>query len=484
MKESWFHNLPKRFHADKAEVPEHLWDRIADGLFESKIKSRFESNSEEAVPHALQEKMLQQFDAPAKLVKTGFMRSTWTYVIGTAASLVLVFGSYFLWNQTRPTQVSISLNTSDSEANTRPNRTGKTVNNEKNPLISGEAATELPRNIPQKKFSAHESLNNAESQAINSFGFGGNPTQNVKIPMNAEAGSREYSMMNAQNSYPDLPQEWARLDVVCLELKPTPIYLNMEALHYPLPGNSKHNFFKKPSSNVWQFAIWKQVMGPNLTKEKEHGTLSLTPMQRQFGLSARLGKRNGINMGFGVFKSRSLYRANIQNAPFFKTPLRVNPSRKYIAVKSSYYNRELPEKSGVFVPNGFRIDDTLNFFRVNYSESFEIQAVEVPLYLGYAIHRGSWRFFPSLGGRVFLPSKINSEVFVEVLNPQKTQFALINEHEVKSRLSLQPFAQMELQFQVSKKWLLSANALLPFRNKRQEDAGSDYRAQLGLCYEF
>ncbi len=485
MKESWFHKLPKRFQADETEVPEHLWDRIADGVFESKIRERFESHAEEPVPQALQEKVLKQFDIPAvPLAKTGSMQVIWTSAIGVAASVLLVFGAHALWNKTRRIEAPIALETANSQGNLSSDPAENTAKSVIDLRLSDKASSEPMGNIPQKKIDATLPLKYSKTQGLSTYVFGGNPTQNGKIPTNPEAGSRKDSMPDNPNFYGDLPQEWALVDAVSRELKRAHIYTDLEAVSYPLQGSAKPNLLKIPRSHVWQFAVWKQVLGPNFIKESGHGTVNFKPMQRQYGISARVGKRNGFNVGIGVFKSRSLYTANIEDVPFFKTPLRVNPNRKNIAVKSSYYNRELPGEAGVFVPNGFRTDDTLNFFRVNYSEYFELQGVEVPLYVGYAYARGPWRVFPTLGGRVLLPSKVNSEVVVEVLNPQKTRLALQNQHEVKSRLNLQPFAQLELQYQISPRWLLSANALLPLRKERVEDAGPDFRAQLGLCYEF
>lgn len=486
MKSNWLHIIKERLLKDQVKPPADLWNQVADSLWEDNLRQEFSKEHVDPPTHISQSilKNIQSFSVQSSLGLKTVISKVAAAIIGVVSIATTLYVALNSDNDNVPLAAeSASLNGASDTDSSSPSHSNPKKFNPIQPVVSDSLAFfEGNKTTPVTQFGVNAS-DGVQALPIS-------PETN-----NKEASGSEHSSVIGSNELGiiERPAQNVTFAVDTFELHYLAFRSKILAATEILAPQTDNNPIKpliqgrmngaKVKNMEFGMGVSYKLEGPKLVKETRFKYLEFMPFQRIYGVDASW-KKGMWHWGMSAYRAQSNYALTLTDVPFYRSPVRVVPPRRLVIVKSEYHNKEIQTEISNFIPNGTRPDDTVNYYRINYSENWKAKGFDIPFYGGVILNLGRLQLMPGIGGTLWIARQFESSLKIEVQNPMKSTFEFQNEHVITGKRRWNYFAQLQAHYRVYKNFSISANAMMPFiEGKPNWDPGA-LQWQGGLYVNF
>lgn len=433
MNDRWLNSIRDRLQGENSTPPESLWEKIDDSLWENTLKNKVSNSPNQAPNTSLREHILRKRFTNLNLTNYSSL------LLKSAATLSVIggLGYYFITNKTE--KVSNY-------------KTSATQSLSESPIIS-----QTPKGIDA------ENKSNKNSPALSSFSS--KPaTDRRRVVLNPNTSLNSKPIIETVVPQ-ELPNQEMRStfyeSLIARSLEPIPLVgfsTGIKPIH--LPYQSKH--VKNNSTPIsYSIGFEKQIKGAQTMHQKEKLTLSKSPIQRDFGISIAANIKDKWAIKTGLYTAKSSYKREFKNTPFFKTPVKIRPTKRLIKISAEHFSREIDATNVDLFPRNVSPTDTLKYYRINYIENVNFSYWEVPITLGYqtSFHRLS--FGINLGGRFLVTRKVDALFELAIKNPANQSFQFEHSKATLGKSFFQGFIELQNGFKITRHLEIIGNLLIP-----------------------
>ena len=434
MSKNWLDIIRTQFSEDKVTPPDASWENISEDLWTKNIERKLQETNQTEPPNHLSKDIFQ------KIPHSGTGATTFLKVSAGILGVVASVSAVIFYTQKPP----------DTDQKTIPSivKMNESINGNRSPLLNNTGQHEVIQEgtssssnykLTSELNSSFLSENNRHSATKSNTQIASSPTENQemyqfqKINQNIVGKTLEASII----------PEWI-IETRSLNLKP---YTGQK---------------RKPNHTFqWSIGIEKQVKSAYREHSGERYFSSKTPVQRDYGAHFGILLNNHWRFKTGLYTAKSSYKRDFKNTPFFKTPVKIRPTKRLIKISAEHFSREIDATNVELFPRNVSPADTLKYYRINYLENVNFSYWEVPITLGYQTSYHRLSFGINLGGRIFITRKVDALFELAIKNSANQSFQFQYSKAALGKSFFQGFIELQSGFKITRHLEISGNLLIP-----------------------
>lgn len=467
MIDNWEHIVKNKFQNETLTPPPQLWEGINDNSWTQKIKQKSELAPNPSVPTHLTQKVFLQNQIQTFFSGLGLKAAAIFIGVGTSA-----VGWYYVNHKSPASQpinspIQERVTAFDHSESPSSTQSSSTQNIEKPGSLRYPNSTNNPELISRNTGNKTPLplLVNRNPEISNT------PT----IPIESKTFENTNERVPEIELYSQLLQKH--------EFEPFGPFINSK---YDSKSNHNRSSHLKPQIQMYA-GVKKSLNTINYINSKERLQYQHTPIQRNQGVNIGAILKNHWILETGLFQSYAKSTINLYGVPFYKTPIKINPQRKILELKSPFNEGIIDVSKTEMLPPGANWRDSSKFYKVNFIENHYVDFLEIPLSIGYQMQVKRFFLSAQFGGLLYIPRNLQSDYSIEIINPQKTIFSGTKEKSVRNKYLYQGFAQLQIGYRITPAIAANFNAYLPGlsdNNPNKALSTDNLRFQMGLNYYF
>ena len=464
MIDNWEHIIKNKFQNETLNPPPQAWESINDSSWTQKIKQKSELSTSPSVPTQLTQKVFLQNQIQTFFSGLGLKAAA--VLIGVSTSAV---GWYYV-NQKNETPQSINPPVQEQITRIDNNNTPSSSQNDRTLDLTNTAT-------PNSTLTHKLDLRNK-----------GNATAPIPLATSSPEISDTHILPNDSKISENTNERIPNIELYSQTLQKHVFetfgpFLNSK---YNSKSSRNRSSHLKPQLQVYA-GVKKSLNTINYINTKERFQYQHAPIQRNQGINAGITLNNRWVLESGIFQSFAKTNLSLKGVPFSNTPIKVNPQRKTLELKSPFNEGIIDASKTELLPPGANWRDSSKFYRVNFEENQYVHIIEIPVSVGYQFSYKRFLVGAQLGGLVYIPRNIKTDYTLEIINSEKSTFTANKEKTIRNKYFYHGFAQLQVGYLITPAIAANFNAYLPGLSENNPNnalSTDNLRFQMGLNYRF